>query len=517
MSIRTKITLLVLVVGLSEAILLGVIGYNSVATVSRNAAELRRIGSAIEGARALSVSLSSLSDPGRLLSDDGGARKQFASEIGAIERRVAGCSATSCHGYEKRPPAMAAQVLQDLRAIRARGLEILSARSPGDPPPLAAWTEGVDSPTRRLSRTTGEMSDTLMSKARELETASREAEGSALFLVTVMALFCVFVAVALCHPLARGIARPLEHLAEQTRRIAGGDFSLRAAETGSRETALLGRAFNLMRDDLARHRERLLAHQTELERTVEERVSDLRRKDEQLRRIEQLAGIGLVAGAVAHDLNNPLTNILLNAEALRDAPPGAHPERHLVDAIMSDARRCREIAAGIRVLGRETEIDRSPCSVGDALQEAVRILRFKWEPRRIAVRCETSPSAPACLCSPPRILQLFVNLIDNAVDASPDGAEVRVRLRTEPRGLVVEVEDGGPGIPPEHRESLFKPFFTTRSEGTGLGLAISRRIVEQHEGTIEFETRIEGETGGSGPEGHGTRVRVVLPPGGCAD
>ena len=102
MTIRAKITLWVLLVGLSEAILLGLIGYNSVAALARNAVELRKISAALSGARELNASLIRLSDPSRLL--QGGDPARFERELGDLRRQVGTCSATTCHGYAKRPP-----------------------------------------------------------------------------------------------------------------------------------------------------------------------------------------------------------------------------------------------------------------------------------------------------------------------------------------------------------------------------------------------------------------------------
>lgn len=109
--------------------------------------------------------------------------------------------------------------------------------------------------------------------------------------------------------------------------------------------------------------------------------------------------------------------------------------------------------------------------------------------------------------SPSRLLQLITNLIENAVDASPDGGVVEVRMSAAPDTVVLEVQDHGAGIPVEKREFLFKPLFTTKQDGTGLGLAISRRIATQHEGSIEFETRTPAES----PSDHGSTFRVTLP------
>ena len=511
LSFRTKITLLVLAFGFSEAILLGVIGYNSVSVVSSNSRELRRIGMAIEGVRLLSVSLNQLSSPADILMEkDSVAKDRFVGEMLRVERQVKSCAASSCHGYEKRPPEMAMKTLRDLERIRVAGANILSTRGPDAAPPLAEWVHEVDTPSKRVINATSDMSDALMKKAKELESSSRQIERSALYLVALTALGCILLAMVLCHPIAMAFTRRLERLAEQSRRIAQGDLSVRAQEEGPQEVALLAQAFNVMLTDLDRNRKELLAHREHLEQTVAERVGELQQKDEQLRRIERLAGIGLVAGTVAHDLNNPLSNIILNAEALQKAFPEGSSSRRIADDIVDSSLRCRQIAWDIRVLGREGEISKTFSDLSGLVEEAIDLLRSKWEPRRIAIRFDIGTAPRPYYCSASHMLQVLVNLIENAVHASPEGGIVHVRLgEEEERGVVIEVEDHGQGVPLQNRDSLFKLFFTTKSDGTGLGLAICRRVVERHEGTIEFESHVHEESPG---RNSGTLFRIILPP-----
>lgn len=514
MTLKARITLLVLLATLSEAILLGVIAYNGVSSVSRNSFELRRIVSVIEETRALNALLSHLSDPvEHVLNGGRDARERFLGSMDDLQRKVAGCAAATCHGYDKQPPRMAGEMLRSLQSIRADGTRILSAYQPGDPPPLAEWAEGVDRPARLISRATEQMAGTLMNRAREVDAASRETDQASILLVTFATLFCIALSVALARPLARGMTRPLAGLVEQTHRIAEGNFEIRAKESGPPEIATLARSFNAMLDALGHYRDELLAHRKELELTVEERVTELRRKDEDLKRAGRLASVGLAAGEVAHDLNNPLTNILVNSDVLLESADTPGRSRGLVEDLRRDAVRCREIAAGIRTLSREPGIEMTSCAIKDLIEEAIRMLRFKWGPRRIAVKYDSNNGPAACLCSRPGMLQLLVNLIENAIDASPDDGLVEIRLRASEAAIVLEVQDYGAGIPPEARRSLFRPFFTSKAGGTGLGLAISRRIAVQHEGSIEFETRTAAED----PERHGTLFRVTIPCGRAAE
>ncbi|MBI4570224.1 MAG: HAMP domain-containing histidine kinase [Planctomycetes bacterium] len=510
MSIRGKIVLFALAIALCEAVLIGVIGYNGVASVSRNAEELRRVGWAIEGVRSLNVDLTGLADPEDAMG--AGARPdadRFGQMMDSLNRQVLSCAATSCHGYAKRPPAMAASMLHDLAAIRAAGLRLLTASAVE----VREWASQVGGPARRMSRMTEEMSRTLMAHVRETESAGRDSEQRALFLVGSVTLLCVLAAVALCSPVARGMTRPLEELEEQTRAIARGELGSHASEDGPREIRELARSFNRMQDDLARKRDELLGHQGRLEREVEARVAELRRADDLLKRSEKLAGIGLVAGAVAHDLNNPLTNILLNAERLAQTRATGADAGVIADEILKHAERCRQIVGDIRALAREGEVELVSCNVPDLVHEAVRLLRYKWEPKAVRVAVSSDLAVPGCACSPPRITQAFVNLIDNAIDASYSGGEVRVRVGPREGRLVVEIQDHGPGVPRRARVSLFRALFTTKPDGTGLGLAVARRIVEQHDGRIDFTTcdREDAAAAGLGAT-TGTTVTVSLPP-----
>ena len=222
MSIRAKITLLVLLVGLSGAFLLGIIGYSSVSAVSRGAMEQRRIGAAIEGARALNAALTRLSDPNDLLlRKDGQSLERFNFQMEDLRLRVASCAATACHGYDKRPPQMAEMVLAELQMVHQKGREILASTEPGAGSLLPRWMEEVDAPARRVSRTTEEMSETLMAKSREIESSSRDQEKAAGLLVALTTVFFILMAVALSGPIARGITRPLERLTERSRKSAG--------------------------------------------------------------------------------------------------------------------------------------------------------------------------------------------------------------------------------------------------------------------------------------------------------
>lgn len=508
MSIRAKITLLVLLVGLSEALALGVIGWTSVASVARAASAQRRIGEAMKGARDLHDDLDGLAVP---LGSGPAAAERWNQLASRIERRLSGCAATACHGITKQPPDMVDGVLARFRAFRQQEAAALAAAPPAGGPPVETWQVEVHAAVREITRDTAVMTANLERAAATIEADARRVEGSAGLLVAWAALVCVLVAVAACHPLARSLTLPLERLVRHTVQLARGAAVEAVDERGPLEVATLARAHNAMQAELERGRRELLDHQARLEREVEARVAELSAKDEALRRAGRLASIGLVAGTVAHGLNNPLTSVALNAEALSDDIPASHPARPAMDDLLRDLGRCREIATEMRALARGAEPPRTPCPLDALAREAVRLVRGAAQARGVAVVPLLGGADAVCHAAEARLLEVLANLLTNAIEASPAGARVTLRTARAGGAAVIEVADAGPGIPAGLRDRLFTPLLTTKSDGTGLGLAISKRIVAQHGGHIEVESHTATEVQAGAAASTGTVFRVVLP------
>jgi two-component system nitrogen regulation sensor histidine kinase GlnL len=150
-----------------------------------------------------------------------------------------------------------------------------------------------------------------------------------------------------------------------------------------------------------------------------------------------------------------------------------------------------------------------PCNVNQIIEEALHLEESALQNGRIGVVRRYDPEVPGVTGDPDGLLQVFLNLIRNGVEAMGRGGELTVRTRFErvaPQcggraAAVAEVSDRGPGLPPEAQRQIFNPFFTTKDGGTGLGLPISVRIVEEHGGTIEMQSRVD----------EGTTFRVLLP------
>jgi PAS domain S-box-containing protein len=247
-------------------------------------------------------------------------------------------------------------------------------------------------------------------------------------------------------------------------------------------------------------------------RDVTERI----KTQAQLMFSDRMASIGALAAGVAHEINNPLTATVANLEcALDKLGTMAHvlPSHELDDfremlRDASEGAECvRTIVRDLKIFSRAEEDNRGPVEVQRVIESS---LRMAWnEIRHRAELVRDYWPVPPVEANESRLGQVFLNLIVNAAQALPDGYadqhEIRVRTRLDAAGRVVaEIEDTGPGIPPEIMPRLFTPFFTTkpRGLGTGLGLSICKRIVTSFGGDISVETEV----------GRGTVFRVTLDP-----
>jgi signal transduction histidine kinase len=240
---------------------------------------------------------------------------------------------------------------------------------------------------------------------------------------------------------------------------------------------------------------------------VERRGAALRRAEDVLLQAERLSALGRLAAGVGHEINNPLSYVLLNLEFVT-AQSGLDAEvrRSLEDAT-EGARRIRRLTRDLRLFAR-ADVDRSACADVEAVADSA--TRLILHDLRHRARLERDfANAPLVAGDPARLGQVVTNLLVNAVQAIPVGdAEsntIGLAIRTDAEGWAcIEVSDTGTGMPEDVASRAFEPFFTTKGqdEGTGLGLAICHGIVTAMGGRIEVDSK----------EGIGTTVRVHLPP-----
>lgn len=240
--------------------------------------------------------------------------------------------------------------------------------------------------------------------------------------------------------------------------------------------------------------------------------TDAKRMQEQLAQQEKLASIGLLAGGVAHEINNPLGGILIFSQMLLREMDKNSPHYADVVEIESATQRCKAIVESLLDLARQNPAGKPSKPVNINTIEAIRTaIRFgivaAKQGAHVDIEEKFADEAHFIRGDRSRIIQLFLNLIQNALHAMPDGGTLVIRAsHIERDGQLIglyEVEDTGIGIPPEHIKKIFDPFFTTKDpgEGTGLGLALCFGIIQDLKGSVSVESTVN----------IGTRFMVELP------
>jgi two-component system, NtrC family, sensor kinase len=311
------------------------------------------------------------------------------------------------------------------------------------------------------------------------------------------------------------VLQPLQVLIDGSRHIAGGRFDYRIHLDTRDEMTELAIALNGMTS-------RFQTIRDDLDRQVVERTR-------QAIRSEQLASVGFLAAGVAHEINNPLASIALCAESLemrlgdafpKDAPqtpsksgdvnPADDPESLFTEylgMIQEEAFRCKEITEKLLDFSRVGGAQREPTLLTDVVQDMVDMTTRlgKYQGRLVEFEQENVDRPIVVLINVREIKQVVLNLLTNALESLDDeGGRVRIRLAQDADEALLTFEDNGCGMDDETLPHVFEPFFTQRrrGQGTGLGLSISHKIVANHGGRLEAESKGAGQ---------GALFRLTLP------
>ena len=309
---------------------------------------------------------------------------------------------------------------------------------------------------------------------------------------TGIAVLCVIILLIMLFFITSTIIRPLQDMVGATNKIAHGDLSHKVRIEFQDEFGQLAQSFNHMTDELKKANTKLMQWGKTLEKRVEERTQELLEMQNSMIQSGKMASLGKMAAGVAHEINNPLTSIIINAHLLMEkAEKGSSTYENLC-MIAEETTRCSDIVKGLLEFSRQSPPQKNLVDVNDLLTHTVGILENQAAFQNIIIRKKLGKNLPAVEVDINKIKQVFWNLMINAAEAMPEGGTLTItsRLSDSKELLDIGFKDTGIGIPEEHLNKLYDPFFTTKSRGTGLGLAMIYGIVQQHGGRVDVESEV---------------------------
>ncbi len=294
--------------------------------------------------------------------------------------------------------------------------------------------------------------------------------------------------------LAERITKPLRALTQGVAAVGRGDFNQQIEVHSHDELGQLSAAFNEM--------SRQLSHVRELE--------------DRLRRADRLAALGTMAAGIAHDIRNPLTSILIFSQLMSMHHDDPSVREKFDRVVPRELERVQAVIEEMMELARPMNVQLEPVNLNEILSQILELFETQATNQGIKIIREFDPDLPYGMVDRKRLHRCFSNLVSNAVQAMPNGGDLKLSTQSVPAmtfavsrpagtrpepAVCVTISDTGQGIPPERLSRIFDPFYTTKEKGLGLGMAIAHRIVEDHKGTIDVRSEV----------GVGTAFTVHLP------
>jgi len=300
------------------------------------------------------------------------------------------------------------------------------------------------------------------------------------------------------------VNRPVRALLEQTQMLSRGELDGLVPSYANDELGELAESFNAMTLNLKKARTELEGWGKTLEEMVQERTQELSQIQAQLIRSEKLASLGEIVAGIAHEINNPLTGILVFSSLIHDNPRLDESLRNDIQTVIRETKRCASIVLGLLEFARCSTPQKVLASLNDISEKALSLIEHQILFEEITVTREYADDLPALLLDPDQIEQVFVNMFLNAAQAMQGEGILKVEssFDGELGRVLFKISDNGCGIPETHLSKIFDPFFSTKeNKGTGLGLSVSYGIIEKHGGSIDVRSEV----------GNGTTFTITLP------
>jgi signal transduction histidine kinase len=305
-------------------------------------------------------------------------------------------------------------------------------------------------------------------------------QSSRIFIASSVAI-TFFLSVAISLILYKFVKRPLDNITSNMSRVEQGDLSVRIHYRHRDEIGRLIDSFNSMVD-------RLDVAKKELEQY----------HFQQLERADRLASIGEMAAGIAHEIKNPLAGISAAVSIIRDDLDADDPRSGILTEVLQQVQRLDKAVNDLLFFGKPSVPELACIDIGTVIETTLKFASQHRGVMHIEKRLDFAPGLPTVYADGKQMQQVFLNLILNAFQAMNEGGTLTITTSLsshDGRDYVrIDVADTGPGIPPQIREKIFSPFFTTKAQGTGLGLPICHKLVNLHNG---FITVSSGEPSGT--------------------
>jgi len=393
----------------------------------------------------------------------------------------------------------------------AAGERVAAAGEPGAVAELPRRAIPNREALRELGRSASVLSITVPSQVGPVVAVLRidDQAARAAPLVRLVGMYTALVGLALLviayFALTRLIVRPLDALARAAQRVAVGARSLLVPKTSVRELAELGQSFRIMTERLLEEEAQLRGKIAEVERATER----LKEAQDRLVRSERLASVGRLSAGLAHEIGNPLSALIGLQDLVLAGGLSPEEERDFLTRMRKETERIHRILRDLLQFARPAAeslpgaSDRQPGDVETAARDTAALVSPQRSLKEVALELDLAPDLPQVALGHEALMQVILNLVMNAADAVGPGGKVRVSAAPRPGGVLLSVEDDGPGVDPRVRAQLFEPFVTTKEVGKGTGLGLSQVLgfAKQSGGGVTLESNL----------GEGTTVTFYLP------
>jgi signal transduction histidine kinase len=228
---------------------------------------------------------------------------------------------------------------------------------------------------------------------------------------------------------------------------------------------------------------------------------ELRENFEAMKRAERLSTLGQLSAGLAHEIRNPLASIEGAAAVVQRERESAERRREFLDIIQKECRRLDHLLTSFLDFARPSLPDLKTVDIDGLLDSVMILARHAGETSPWDLKMDIQPGLSQLVCDPEQMKQVLLNLVMNAIQASPQGGTVVLAAREDRNKVTIDVQDQGYGISAQNLDRVFDPFFTTKETGTGLGLSVAYQIVTRHGGTLTVARNSPG----------GVTMRVSLP------